>query len=379
VRVARLPFAIEITLLALALGSLEPVISPRSWLFSILFFALELLVLFHVRRSRKSLALWLLPPLFALWVNLHLQFIYGLAAIGFFLAEIIANRFLAPPMRERLSPTVPVRDLCLVACACLLGTFVTPYHYHLLRPIFEISLQTGVFSNVKELHPLFFRTPADWFILMLTLAGVYVLGWERRWQIFPFLLLAMGVMLGFRARRDAWVVVLAAVAIIPEWRPIATSADLFYFTKPRVAATAVAVAVFTYLIASHQEITNKALETIVEQRFPVKAANFIIENGYPGPLFNNFDWGGYLIWHLRTLPVSIDNRGNVHNDQRIERSLAIWSGSPGWQRDPELQKARIVVAEIWRPLVSLLRSDQRFKLVYKDLTAAVFVAASTGH
>lgn len=379
VREARFPFPIEITLMALALGSMKPVISPRSWLFSILFFALELLVLFHVRRSGKSLGLWLLPPLFALWANLHLQFIYGLAAIGFLAAEVLATRFLAPHMGERLSPTVPLRSLCLVAFACVLATFVTPYHYHLLRPIFEISLQAGVFSNVKELHPLFFRTPADWFILILTLAGVYVLGWERRWQIFPLLLIAMGAMLGFRARRDAWVVVVAAVAIIGEFRAIAASADLFHFTKPRVAATALAVVLFTYLIASHREITNKGLQTIVEQRFPVKAANFILENGYPGPLFNNFDWGGYLIWHLRNLPVSIDNRGNVHGDQRIERSLATWSGSPGWHRDPELQKARLVVAEIWRPLVSLLRSDQRFKLVYEDSTAAVFVAGNKGH
>jgi hypothetical protein len=379
VRQARFPFAMEITLMAFALGSMKPVIAPRSWLFSILFFALELLVLFHVRRSGKSLVLWVLPPLFALWANLHIQFIYGLAAIGFFVAEVLANRFLAPAMGGRVSATLPLRPVCFVALTCFLVTFATPYHYHLLRPIFEISLQTGAFSNVKELHPLFFRTPADWFVLILTLAAVYVLGWERRWQIFPFLLLAMGVMLGFRARRDAWVVVLAAVAIIGEFRAIATSADLFHFTKPRIAAIAAAVMLFAYLIAGHREITNQSLETVVEQRFPVKAANFIVENGYPGPLFNNFDWGGYLIWHLRTLPVSIDNRTNVHGDQRIERSLATWSGSPGWNRDPELQKARLIVAEVWRPLVWLLRSDHRFKLVYEDSTAAVFVAASKDH
>jgi hypothetical protein len=379
VRKARFPFAMEITLMAFALGSMKPIISPRSWLFSILFFALELLILFHVRRSGESLVLWVLPPLFALWANLHLQFIYGLAAIGFFVAEVLANRSSAPNMGERLSPIVPLRGLCFVAFACVLATFVTPYHYHLLRPIFEVSLQTGVFSNVKELHPLFFRTPADWFVLILTLAAVYVLGWERRWQIFPLLLLAMGVMLGFRARRDAWVIVLAAVAIIGEFREIATSADSLHFTKPRIAAIAMAVMLFTYLIASHREITNQHLETAVEDRFPVKAANFIIENGYPGPLFNNFDWGGYLIWHLRALPVSIDNRGNVHGDQRIERSLATWSGSQGWNKDPDLMKARLVIAEVWRPLVSLLRSEQRFKLVYEDSTAAVFVAANKSH
>jgi hypothetical protein len=65
----------------------------------------------------------------------------------------------------------------------------------------------------------------------------------------------------------------------------------------------------------------------------------------------------------------------VHGDELIERSLATWSGRKGWDTDPDLLNARLVVAEVWRPLVSLLRSDPRFKLVYEDATAAVFVRA----
>jgi hypothetical protein len=376
VRRARLPFAVEITLVAVALGSMKPVISPRSWLFSILFFALELLILFNVRRSGKVTLLWVLPPLFVLWANLHIQFIYGLAVVGFFLAEvIILTRFYNFDPGPDASARLPLPRLFGIAAACFLAIFLTPYHYHLLHPIFEISMQTGVFSNVQELHPLFFRSPADWFVLGLTLIAVFVLGWERKWQLFPLLLLLMGVALSFRARRDAWVVVLAAVAIVSEFRNMAVSADLFSFTKLKVLAIAGAVVVFTYLIGTHREITNQRLEQVVEQRFPVKAADFIIHHRLPGPLFNNFDWGGYLIWRLQDLPVSIDNRGNVHGDELIERSLATWSGRKGWDTDPDLLNARLVVAEVWRPLVSLLRSDSRFKLVYEDATAAVFVRA----
>src|SRR5258705_727283 len=36
---AKLPFVLEISILAVALGSLKPLITPRSWLLSILFFA----------------------------------------------------------------------------------------------------------------------------------------------------------------------------------------------------------------------------------------------------------------------------------------------------------------------------------------------------
>ena len=376
VRRARLPFALEITLMAVALGSMKPVISPRSWLFTILFFALELLVLLKIRRSGRMNLLWILPPLFAAWANFHIQFIYGLAAVVFFLAEVVVSSFWNRNPGTCASANLHPARLCGVAAACVLAIFLTPYHYQLLRPLIEISAQTGVFSNVAELHPLFFRSPADWFVLLLTLVAVFLLGWGRTWQVFPMLLLILGVVLGFRARRDAWVVVFAAVAVVCEFRRDVSSGDGFSFTKPRILAIAATVIIFAYGFAAYRGVNNRSLEQGVERLFPAKAADFIIDHRLPGPLFNNFDWGGYLIWRLPGLPVSMDGRGNVHGDQRIQRSLATWSGYPGWDSDPELTNARLVVADAGRPLVSLLRSDPRFKLVYQDSRAVVFVGAS---
>ncbi len=375
VRMARLSFVLEVLVMAVALGSMKPVISPRSWLFTILFFAVEVWVLLNVRRSGKVNLLWTLPPLFALWANLHIQFIYGFAAFAFFVLEAVVSQLRGSAPNSRTLAGLPLTGLCGVAAACVLAMFFTPYHYHLLRPIFEISAQTGVFSTVAELHPLFFRSPADWFVLALTLVAVFLLGWGRQWRIFPSLLLLMGVFLGFRARRDAWVVVVAALAVIGEFRRNAVAADVYSFSKSGILAIAGAVALSTFLIGNYRGITNQRLEQVVEQQFPVKAANFIIEHRLPGPLFNNFDWGGYLIWHLRELPVSIDNRGNVHGDERIARSLATWSGAAGWSDDPDLTNARLVVGDAGRPLISLLRLDLRFQLVYEDSTAMVFVRA----
>ncbi len=46
--------------------------TPRPWLFTILFFALEMNILMHVRRTGKSRELLWLPVLFALWANVHI-------------------------------------------------------------------------------------------------------------------------------------------------------------------------------------------------------------------------------------------------------------------------------------------------------------------
>src|ERR1043165_6009932 len=62
---------------AVALVAMALICSPRPWLFTILFFCLELNILVSVRRSRNFKHLLLLLPLFCLWANLHIQFLYG--------------------------------------------------------------------------------------------------------------------------------------------------------------------------------------------------------------------------------------------------------------------------------------------------------------
>ncbi len=100
----------------------------------------------------------------------------------------------------------------------------------------------------------------------------------------------------------------------------------------------------------------------------------IAEREYAGPLFNDFNWGGYLIWALPGLPVSIDGRTNLHGDERIMRFGRTWAGLPGWQGDPELSRAGVVLAPAESALASLLIHDRRFECVYEDELAWVFVA-----
>ena len=112
------------------------------------------------------------------------------------------------------------------------------------------------------------------------------------------------------------------------------------------------------------------------RQFPVAAARHIAAEGYRGPLFNDFNWGGYLAWALPNLPVALDGRTNLHGDERIERYGRVWAGVPGWHDDPDLAAAGVVVAEAQQPLVSLLRLDRRFREVYGDEVAVVFIRAA---
>jgi hypothetical protein len=107
----------------------------------------------------------------------------------------------------------------------------------------------------------------------------------------------------------------------------------------------------------------------------VKAAAFIEERGYPGPLYNPIDWGGYLIWRLPGLPAAIDGRTNLHGDRRIKRFADTWDGQPGWEDDPDLAAARLIILQPRAPLAALLRLDPRYTVVHEDPVAVVFVRA----
>jgi hypothetical protein len=370
-----LPFMVEVFFVAVALGAMSNLISPRSWLFSILFFTVELLILFHVRRTAKVAPLLALPPLFVLWANLHMQFVYGLAVVGLFLVEVLLLQLPSVSLSPRHRPSISLRRVAFLLLACLVATFITPYHFRLYIPIFEVIGQSGAFQMILELLPLSFRTLTDWLVIGLTMAAAFVLGWQRAWLPFPTLLLLMGTFLAFRARRDVWVLVLAAVFIISEFGTFVKSEPSFGFTKLRTICVIVALTVAIYLMGLHRQVSEDQLEIAVERQFPVAAVKFINEKNYSGPLYNHFNWGGYLIWALPRIPVSMDGRMNVHGDQRIERAGNTWSGLKGWESDPELMKARLVIGSVNDPLTSLMRADSRFKLVYEDAVAAVFVAA----
>lgn len=374
-RRAELPFIVEVLLVAAGLGAMIKMISPRSWLFSILFFTVELSILFHVRRTNKIASLLALPPLFALWANLHMQFIYGLAVLGLFLAEVLLSQLPSFTLAAR-RPDISLGRISLLLLTCLIATLITPYHFRVYIPIFEVVGQTGAFQLILELLPIFFRDLADWLALGLAIVAAFVLGWQRAWLPFPTLLLLMGTFLAFRARRDVWVLVLAALFIISEFGWFVRTEPSYGLTKLRAICVIVALTVTIYLIGLRRQISEQQLESVVEQTFPVAAVKFINEKNYSGPLYNHFNWGGYLIWALPKLLVSMDGRMNVHGDRRIERSVSTWSGLKGWESDPELMKARLVIGGVNDALTNLMRMDSRFRLVYEDAIAVVFVTSA---
>jgi hypothetical protein len=366
-------FLVATGLTAAAALAVAPLCNERPWLFTILLTTLTLDLLLDLRAGRGSRWAYLLPFVFVLWANLHIQFVYGLLLLGLGCAAPLFDALLARRREDVGGPAFSWQILLLTA-GCALATLINPYHVQLYRVVLEYASQPGPFLCVNELKALEFREPCDWVMLILGTCALFAMARRPRLSSFELLLLLGAGALAFRARRDLWFLVLASVAILAtqNTRPIAAAAR-FVLTPRRRLGVALALVGLIVLVAWRRDLRAENMERKVAGVFPVEATAAIAERGYEGPLYNDFNWGGFLIWSLPQLPVVLDGRTNLHGDERIFRIGNTWAAGPGWRDDPDLAASNVILADASSPLASVLVCDDHFRLVYEDSLARVFI------
>jgi hypothetical protein len=364
----QIDFTLVVLLTFCACYSMGRLDSPRPWLFTVLFFVLEMDILMQARKTGRARELLWLPAIFALWANVHIQFIDGLLVLALAWVETIAARWGAPSASTRVRP----KWMGLALAGSLLVTLANPFGWRIYQAAYELATQAGALNKISELQALPFRTLSDYAILLLALGSTAALAWQRRFMPFETALLGFAAVLSFRSQRDVWVMAVAGVVILAS---MITGSEKAAIRLPKWgAAIALLVAGLAMLVGFRlMPVNNARLATDLAKNMPVHAVETVLAKGYAGPLYNDYNWGGYLIWALR-MPVSIDGRAAFYGDQRLDRSMATWNAEPDWASDAQVTQAGLVIGPAKAALTQVLRMEPRFQLVFEDQVAAVFVA-----
>ena len=268
----------------------------------------------------------------------------------------------------------------LLAGSCLAATLLNPYHARLYHVVVAYATKSDTYNLVVELLASGFRMPWEWAMPALVGAAAFALGRRGDRSSFDVLLLGFASFLALRARRDVWVAVLAALAVLSTGlRWDGTSASRFALNRSRRLIIAAMVGAVLVATGWWLDLSTDHLQEAVAENYPARAAAVVETRGYRGPLFNEYGWGSYLIWRLPALRVSIDGRADLHGPERIRRNVETISGLRGWDTDSDLETANAIIIRSNAALASLLRLDSRFELVHEDPVAAVFLRrARTG-
>ena len=396
--------------------------TPRPFFFSIAFFAVTLTSLLEASRTGRVRALYWLPLIFALWTNIHIQFIYGLFLIGLFagvdLAERTLQRFgLLPKFIQ--PPRLPLATLWTVFAACVLATLLGPNFYHPYVVVFEYSKARLAYSMIIELQPLSFRGYSHFLEFFIAAAGFFAVGYQAnanqanadqanadpananvpkpadgaktiQLDLFKLSLLSIGSVVAFRTMRDAWFICLPAAACVADscraWAA-GRAHDLDHPVPEETASPqapvptetwlerlglAAVVTICLALVASAVDFNERGLDRAISASYPVNAINYLRHNPVPGPLYNNLNWGGFLMWYMPDYPVAIDGRNDLYGDDLDRIFFNSESAQDSYRTDPYLDEAGVVLLDSKLPLAKVLTIDPRFQLVFHDDIATVF-------
>jgi len=362
----------------------------RPHVFSFIYFAALLFLLEKIIRPGEEgpvspVIIAAAPLVMLLWANSHRGgYLLGQAAIVLCLT-VEGIKFIHPRLRP-----AGKKNYARLAAAGLLGivfSLANPNTYHSLEIVREVaSSDYSLYLNL-EYQPLL-RTLREYnnysallcfFLGSLAASGIII---NIKNADITRVILAGG--LGYLAFMQLRYVPFFLIAALPA---IGENLSAQRLLKP-LKYPVIAAAFFAAFYFTGDEVSNvnKILngKWINERLYPVGAARFIAENDLKGNMFNEFNWGGYLIWKLAP-------HKKVFIDGRIVSEKALWqyltiriamdgSGSsvPQWKGLLDQYGVKFIVMPLTEagtviPLVAELLNDKEWALVYSDAVALVFV------
>jgi hypothetical protein len=348
----------------------------RPQMLGYLFLILTMICL-ELFRQGKRLALWFLPIIFLLWVNTHGSFVIGLGAVLVYwlcgLKEIHwggieANRWSATDRRSIL----------LVFLLCLVVLPITPYFTQLAVYPFDMAFsQPANLANVQEWQSMSFGLLGGKLFLGLLLAFVVCqIVLRLTWRLEELALALFGIAMACIHVRFLLIFVPFFVPllakILAQWMPP------YDRLKDKFALNAAMMVVLVWGLA-HFLPSQSDIQAKIADEFPVKAVEYLKTHAVPGPMFNNYRYGGYLVW---TQPPGrgdfIDGRGDVFERGGVFADyMHISLLKPGAFAVLNGYGIRSCLVERDEPLATALAVLPNWKAEYSDSRSVLFVRTDT--
>ncbi len=345
-------------------------VAVRPQEFTWLLFAVFVYVL-QRNEEGDAVPLWVLPPLMALWVNLHLGFVYGLMAVAVWT--------LVQAVRWLRTRAVNLRTPLLVAGACLVATFANPNGpailWYPVRYLFEGRADRSLIMEWQR--PDFSQLINIPIALTLVLLA-FSLPWQRR-RPFLALLSLVAIAFSLQAVRNVPFAVLlllpvTASATADYWPAASRRGDsrTTFRTLPGVALVG-GLAVCMLIVGPRFGASLSGFQPSSDG-YPAAGAAFV-ESNYSGErLFNDYGWGGYLIDRLYpNTPVFIDGREEFYGDKIFGDYIHVLRVDDGW--DDLLSQYGVEVALVQRDskLAKAMRSGSGWQEEFTGPVESVFV------
>jgi hypothetical protein len=330
---------------------------PHLFTFVLLALLLELL-----DRPRPP-ARWLLFGLFGLWANLHGGWVFGMALLG------------AYALGRRAWWMLPLAAL---------ATLITPYGLDGPRHLIAHLGDRALLREAHEFQPPTF-TDAGSIVFLLAVVGALA-GFARLRPRVPLehvVAMAGFTLGGFLARRNIPLVALTALPLAmlhldpllrrlpepPNFRRSFAEGVQGSWAPGAVGAAVVWLAALVGSVGGPRLLPTSFDATV----FPVEAVAALQASGRTPRLFNEYTWGGYVLWAAPGQRVFIDPGADFYGSALALDYLRAWEVEPGWQDVLRRFDVDAALLPTGAPLAEALVRLEGWHVAHADRTAVLLV------
>ena len=333
-------------------------------------FVLVLYIFTNWNLSNKR-AVWILPILSVLWVNLHgsfpLLFILGILAL--------------------LAGTGNKKQLALALGISAAALVINPHGVYVLQYVkYMLSAPSNQLFSFEWMPMVNRGWQANLFYIWLLLFAPLTAFSPRKLSTLDwvyFICIGWFALLGIRY--VIWFLFILAVLtakLLAEWTARSPE-TLFQNEKPaiNIALACLFLVIPFALLPGFRDSWWPDAPRAYDSSNPIEATDWL--KAHPklaGPLWSDFSQSSYLIFALPSRPVWIDTRFELYPPEQWEKYIAIAGVSPQWQNllDEEGIQLAMLSTSGEPALISAMQNSNQWCKEYHDQDTVIFSKSQTG-
>jgi hypothetical protein len=369
---------VNFAVLGLALMTITVYLSGRPVMFTVAFLTLEVFILSAFVQSRSNL-IWLIPPIVALWANLHPGFAIAPLVILLFLPLARKCEVRSPNIRRSCFVVLTSQRWTLAACLAATGIAIifNPYGWRMYLMPLEMARALPMLRGLTEWTGVSGWEAVVWGWLIALVACGFSL---RRQPIPVMLLVALGALAaGLSARNMPLFGVVAVFALgrtlLPVLSPVLGRAFLIrkFDVKFETAGGWFWAIAIPLVLAGVVRLRASPMNLEFNfSGYPTAAVRYIENRNCPDNLFVRETWSSYLLWAMPNRKLFFDAKGGFSREAAEEHSELV-KPKAGWRGVADRRGLATFLLERGSPLAVVLSEAADWRREYSDSLAEVFV------
>ncbi|MDI7258536.1 MAG: hypothetical protein QME90_01295 [Thermodesulfobacteriota bacterium] len=355
----------------------------RPFILSLLLFLVSYNILEKFQSNGKNY-LYFLPLIMLLWTNLHGGFITGFILIGTYLfCNIIILLISKNGKKEEYKKKIKI--LGLTTLLCLMATLINPFGYNVFLYTFKVLSNKYLMSNIVEFLPLNFQNPSMGpfkYLFLIVMTMMALTGKQLRFH--ELLSILLFTTMSIYSMRNVFFFAIVVAPILSRHSNLIFNqleGRFVNFLKKRDenitkidTSAKTYIWVFPFIFMAAIVLSYRLEIGFDEKEKPVAAVEFLKKEFIKGNMFNNDEFGDYIIYSAYPkYKVFIHGKMDWHAEEKLREYSKVTKFEQGWEDIIRKYDINWIIFETDHVFSRFLREREDWKLIYTDKVASIFV------